>query len=245
MIIYLSLLLSLHFSPFFSSHQSPLALLATLDDCIAVLVYVVLPVLDKRGLTEDLRTPRLLRELQEYRALVGEYSAGPRTNIPRPSLDWQGTFFHSDSHESAFNDQFEREIALNDLWYGGDSSDLAHPSPFAPLSPLNCTDLLSTEWGVGGDIFMKSLALTQVPTSGWSDVIEHMRFRLEMLLDEVEPGSAVTLQGSSCLCVCDRNGEVDILVKVQSLSDKTALLASQRVELKKKILALVPENCAG
>ena len=209
-----------------------------------MLVYVVLPVLDKRGLSEDLRTPRLLRELQEYRALIGEYSAGPRTNIPRPSLDWQGTFFHSDSHECAFNDQFEREIALNDLWYGG-ASDQAHLSPFAPVSPLNHTDLQAVEWGVGGDSFMRSLALTQVPASGWTDVTEHMRYRLEMLLEEVEPGSAVTLQGSSCLCVCDRNGEVDILVKVHSLSEKTTVLSCERTELKKKILALVPDKCEG
>jgi hypothetical protein len=204
-----------------------------LDDCISLLVHIVLPVLDKTGLQDDLRTPRLLRELKEYRILIGEYSKVSKGTVPD---GWEG----QEGLNSNFNDDLEREVILNDSWY----LDTAAPvsSPFSPVSPATNVNLNAMEWGTNGDVFLNALALTQVPPSGWADVIEHMRFRLEMLVDDYEKGSVVSLHGASALGVCDRNAEVDLVVAIPSLSESSSVLLTERAELKKAISSLLPPH---
>jgi hypothetical protein len=215
---------------------SSITLLGMLDDCISLLVHIVLPVLDKTGLQDDLRTPRLLRELKEYRILIGEYSKVSKGTVPD---GWEG----QEGLNSNFNDDLEREVILNDSWY----LDTAAPvsSPFSPVSPATNVNLNTMEWGTNGDVFLNALALTQVPPSGWADVIEHMRFRLEMLVDDYEKGSAVSLHGASALGVCDRNAEVDLVVAIPSLSESSTVLLAERAELKKAISFLLPPHIEG
>jgi hypothetical protein len=212
---------------------SSITLLGMLDDCISLLVHIVLPVLDKTGLQDDLRTPRLLRELKEYRILIGEYSKVSKGTVPD---GWEG----QEGLNSNFNDDLEREVILNDSWY----LDTAAPvsSPFSPVSPATNVNLNAMEWGTNGDVFLNALALTQVPPSGWADVIEHMRFRLEMLVDDYEKGSVVSLHGASALGVCDRNAEVDLVVAIPSLSESSSVLLTERAELKKAISSLLPPH---
>ena len=208
-----------------------------LDDCIALLVYIVLPVLDKTGLQEDLRTPRLLRELKEYRILIGEYSKDKKGSVPDA---WEG---QAEGPNSNFHDDLEREVILNDSWYLDTASTVS--SPFSPVSPATNVNLNNMEWGSNGDVFLNALALTQVPPSGWADVIEHMRFRLEMLVDEYEKGSAVSLHGASALGMCDRNAEVDLVVAIPSLCESSSALLAERAELKSAISTLLPPHLEG
>ena len=145
----------------------------------------------------------------------------------------EGSSLHNTSR-----DDCDREIAINQLWYSAPKS--MQYSPFPSVSPAFGINVNEVEWGENGDSFFRALALTQSHPLGWNDVVEHMRFRLEMLVDGYQAGSTVSLTGSSALGVCDGTAEVDLLLRLPIFENQLKTLLSEKKELKKSIAALLP-----
>ena len=213
-------------------------MISVLDDCISLLVYVILPVLEKRGLAEDLRTPRLLKELKEYRLLVGEHLKNKDHKTQSASTGWPGMIPQEGSLHNTSRDDCDREIAINQLWYS--APKVMQYSPFPSVSPAFGINVNGVEWGENGDSFFRALAQTQSHPLGWNDVVEHMRFRLEMLVDGYQAGSTVSLTGSSALGVCDGTAEVDLLLRLPIFENQLKTLLTEKNELKKSIASLLP-----
>lgn len=209
-------------------------------------MYVVLPVLEKRGLADDLRSPRLLKELKEYRLLVGEHLKNKDSKDSKAqgvTVGWPGMHSQDGSLHNTSRDDCDREIAINQLWYS--TPKAMQYSPFPTVSPAFGTNVNGVDWGENGDSFFRALALTQFYPPGWNDVVEHMRFRLEMLVDGYQAGSTVSLTGSSALGVCDGTAEVDLLLRLPVFENTLKTLTKERNELKKSISALLPAEYSG
>ena len=132
--------------------------------------------------------------------------------------------------------EYEKELSANETWCES-KQNLHHEvvrSPFELINPYS-VDISYTEYGISGEQIFKVLAGSQVAPTGWSDVTEHMRFRLEMSVDEYEAGSIVSFYGSSAISVCDRNSQVDLLIKIPSLGEKVTKLLVEKKEINTKI----------
>jgi hypothetical protein len=66
---------------------------------------------------------------------------------------------------------------------------------------------------------------------GWDDVIEHMRFRLELLVNEVESSSTISLYGSAALDLCDSKAEVDLLLSLPTINAKNIVHIKEKSAL--------------
>ena len=193
---------------------------------------MVLPVLEKRGINEELRTPRLLKYLSDYRSYRENFF--DERNGAEPT-----GFVGRNMSKSANYDEdaeYEEELLANEKWC--ESKQNVRPevvrSPFELINPCS-VDISYAEYGISGEPVFKMLASSQVSPIGWCDVTEHMRFRLEMAIDEYEAGSIVSIYGSSAISVCDRNSQVDLLIKIPSLGEKTMKLLVDKKEMNSKI----------
>ena len=236
------------------------------DDCIALLIYIVLPILEKRGIKEDLRTFSLLEYLCDYRFYRSKYF--DFANIMEPT-GLMGNYYNSKNIDNSSSNnnsknnnnsnnnsstkeidkdmEYEKELLLNESWYKSKqnvASKQIIDSPFDLINPSS-VNINNTEYGLYGEPVYAILAHSQLAPFGWGDVIEHVRFRLELSLDEYEVGSVVSFYGSSALSVCDRNSKVNLMIKIPSLGEKTLKLMSEKNEIKQKIMNSIPTTLSS
>ena len=211
-----------------------------MDDSIALLIYIILPILEKNGIDDELRCFRLLNDLKEISVLRSDFCKKNSTE------NWQNKFFESDKIILDYNHEIgmEKDLILcnNEIEIENEIEKLKRAnlppglvSSFELTNPIYA-NLNNIEWDENGENYFRVLAASQIPPQGWSDIIEHMRFRLEMTADEYDNGSLVHFHGSSAISVVDRNSEVDLLIRIPILNTNALSKIIENKKIKQKII---------